>query len=240
MDNAQQAMIIAFSVIVFVFALSVSMYLISQVTKTSEYLVFHADSTRFYDNVELTDAAIDNEIRYVSAETIIPTLYRYNKENFCVKIYDADNKLVQLFDLNVEGKVKIAAKDSLASPTIHPLNYAYKKIYNNPSNSGYYLYGAPWSGSPEDIKKRIDLFVNGDVGVIGNSEIVDYRNNAFAKSLKALQAGDTDYEKWTYAERFISYSYAGEFTESEDGDILITGAESKDKIIIIYKLLKNS
>ena len=42
-----------------------------------------------------------------------------------------------------------------------------------------------------------------------------------------------------FREQFISYSYTGETMETEDGDTLVTGAESKDKIVIIYTMLEN-
>ena len=265
MDDAYQAIMIAFSVLVFVIALSVSVYLISQVTNTSEQLAFYADSTKFYDNIELErrpdepeidfkerkERVYSKSIRYVSAETIIPTLYRYSKENFCVKIYDDDGCLVQLFDLDVEGKMRTISQDTNTDPNQKPFSKAFKRIYdskdyNKPThsgamdNSGYYLYGNPWGVNPDNIRKRIDLFVSGQAGIIGDSRRVDYRNNAFARSLKALELdGKThpeNYMLWTYREEFISYTYAGEFTENDNGDILVTGAKTKDKIIIIYTL----
>ena len=160
--------------------------------------------------------------------------------------------LVQIFDLNIEGKIQ---KISGATDTTQLLNKAYKKIYDDPlykkitgydeshvmKNSGFYLYGAPWTVNPESVKKRIDLFVSGTVGIIGDSSRIDYQNNAFARSLKALKKygkNDPDmYHLWTYEEEFINYSYSGEFTENDDGDILVTGAQSKDKIVIIYTLV---
>ena len=88
----------------------------SQLITTAETLTFYADSTAYYDNVEIDANAPDliedekdikeGTARIVSAETIIPTLYRYHKENFCVKICDADNNLIQIFveDRNLAGK----------------------------------------------------------------------------------------------------------------------------------------
>jgi uncharacterized paraquat-inducible protein A len=121
-QNATQALNMAFATIVFVMALSVAMLLFGKVSETADTLAFYSDSTRYYDNVELVKicsscdvaspldensckscgtafpAITDDQTiakgteRYVSAETIIPTLYRYYRENFCVKIYDASEK----------------------------------------------------------------------------------------------------------------------------------------------------
>ena len=120
-ENATRALNVAFAVIVLVFALSLAIYIFSMVASTSETLAFYSDSTIYYDNVELVkycstcseanpsrnvycdncgdpfstdeDSLTNGTARIVSAETIIPTLYRYYKENFCVKICDASRRI---------------------------------------------------------------------------------------------------------------------------------------------------
>ena len=139
MEDVVQALMMAFAVMVFVIAFSVAMYMFSQVTTTAETLALYTDSTLYYDNVRLDeDASITDEdirtgkTRIVNAETIIPTLYRYPDEEFCVKIYNSANKLIQIFDLDLEGKVQSAIGDTTAtatsSNTAQIANYAYKKV----------------------------------------------------------------------------------------------------------------
>ena len=53
MDDAVQAITMAFAVLVFVIALSLAMLLIKQATNTSELLVQYSDLTAFYDNIQL-------------------------------------------------------------------------------------------------------------------------------------------------------------------------------------------
>ena len=247
MDDAVQAIMIAFSVIVFVIALSISVYLIHQVTFTSEYLAYYSDSTRFYDNIDVENTNINSgEIRYVSIETIIPTLYRYYKENFCVKIYGTDGRLIQIFDVNLEGKIRTAAADTKAMGPVTikdsrelKMNKAYYQIYNNPNgfddghgnNKAYYMFGVPWLGNTESLKQRVDLFINGDVGYI-NNERVDYQNNEFAKAVDNFKDGT---KNAMFTEQFINYSYSGETITTDDGEVLVDGAIAKDKTIIIYR-----
>lgn len=247
MDDAIQALIIAFSAIVFVIALSIAVYMIHQVTYTSEYLAYYSDSTRFYDNVDLENTDINSEgIRTVSIETIIPTLYRYYKENFCVKIYGTDGRLIQIFDVNLEGKIRTAAADTRAMGAVtindsheRKMNKAYYQIFNDPNgfddghgnNKAYYMFGVPWLGNTESLKQRVDLFINGDVGYI-NNELVDYRGNKFAEALAAFKSGSGDA---MFTEQFINYSYSGETITTDDGEVLVDGAIAKDKTIIIYK-----
>ena len=234
MDNATQALMMAFGAFVFIFALTLAMYLIIQVQSTAEVLAFRSDSTKYYDNVELVEDNVNGSkgtVRIVNAETIIPTLYRYNKENFCVKIYDASKKLIQMFDVNLENRVFNAISDTNASSNTDiekKANNALKKVYNDKTKGGYYLFGAPWTGSAEHIKTRIDLFVSGKAGYI-NNQYVDYTDNAFYNSLSQNNI--------QYMEEFISYSYTGETLETEDGEVLVTGASAKDKIVIIYTMI---
>ena len=46
---------------------------------------------------------------------------------------------------------------------------------------------------------------------------------------------DSNYQ---FKENFISYSYTGETMTTEDDDVLITGNNPKDKIVITYTLVK--
>lgn len=233
MDDVVQALTMAFAVIVFVIALSVSMYMFSQITTTSEALALYTDSTIYYDNVKLVEdetGKMGTE-RIVSAETIMPTLYRYHKENFCVKICDADQNLIQIFDVKLEGDVHNAVADTNAkyeNTSERIINNALTKVYND-KDKPYYLFEAPWLGSTEAVKTRIDYFINGDYGYINNA-FVDYRDNLFYKARM---------QKVQFREQFISYSYTGETMETEDGETLVTGADSKDKIVIIYTMINN-
>lgn len=244
MDNADKAMMMVFGVIVLGIALVLAMYMFSSITIASEQLTFYSDSTKYYDNVEIDESVFDattdediknGTVRIVSAETIIPTLYRYYKENFCVKIYgDLDDagkrKLIQIFDVNLEGKVNGALGDTHAKEDsdnpVHIRNHAYNQVYND-ENKAYCLFGAPWLGSTESVKMRIDYFVNGKAGYINNS-YVNYENNDYYKARA---------DKKQFKERFINYSYSGQTMITEDGDELVTGEKSKDKTVIIYTLI---
>ncbi len=243
-ENASQALMMAFAIFIFVMALSLAMFLFSKVSTTSETLALYTDSTRFYDNVAVVGR--EGIERYVNTETIIPTLYRYYKENFCVKIYDATGLyvqnsteenpgLIQIFDVLLEDKVGQAVINTAANGIYNQTDgtknyqaYALKSIYND-ENSLIYMFGAPWLDSTENMKLRVDYFINGDAGYINNNW-VDYTNNPFHK-MRTLE------NKYQFKEKFVSYSYTGETMETEDGDVLVTGADSKDKVVITYTLV---
>ncbi|MBQ9297821.1 MAG: hypothetical protein IJ223_02100 [Clostridia bacterium] len=139
MDNAIDALKIAFAVLIFVIALSVTMNAFSQAKTVSDYVFYMADKTNFYEYISENRNA---DYRVVSGETIIPTLYRYYKENFNVIIKDANDKV--LVEFNLEDEIK-----------------AYNKDYKS----------APWLGNANiDTKLRVDVEVSGKEKTINGVE----------------------------------------------------------------------
>lgn len=234
MDDAVQALTMAFAVLVFVIALSVSMMLIREAQSTSDVLVQYSDLTSFYDNIRLDETGVAETERVVGLDTVVPTLYRYYKENFCVKIYDVDETLIQIFDVNIETNLRRAIVNTNATSTSTEKDLirdnALKKVYND-KDTRYCLFGAPWLGSTETIKQRIDFFINGDAGYINNT-YVDYTGDT---SFAQLVDGNTKFK-----ERFISYSYSGSTETTEEGETLINDSKNKDKIVINYTILPDT
>ena len=130
MDNAIDALKIAFAVFIFVIALSVTMNALSQAKTVSDVVFYMADKTNFYEYIS---EERPTDYRVVSGETIIPTLYRYYKENFNVIIKNSEGKVLVTF--NLEDEIK-----------------AYNKDYK----------AAPWLGNANiDTKLRVDVEVSG-------------------------------------------------------------------------------
>ena len=193
--------------------------------------------------------------RRVSAETIIPTLYRYDKEYFCVNIYDNDNNLIQVFDTKLEGQVFDAVRNTYATldgtypgqtftserEKKNARDYSFMKIFNDKEDP--LVPSRPFSDDGYDkLTNNVYMFgvpwmgnpanikTRVDFFVNGqsgyiNNTYVDYRNNAFYKARM---------EGREFRETFISYSYTGQTFTSDEGDTFVEGASSKDKITIIY------
>lgn len=232
MDNAVEAIKMAFGMLVFVIAMSATMYLFNTASSTAQVLLYVADETNYYDNIQIDENAGEKlTTRIVNVETIIPTLYRYYKENFAVQIYNKDNKLVQIFDVNIEGKVRKAAATIASQRTgeqkaLMSLYGVTLTGYSSEDKKNPYLFEAPWIGNTsKDIKTRIDLYVNGQCGYINNTK-VDYRNNNLLKNFKDSK----------FSEEFTQYAYKGDTISSEDGTETITGnVKAETKILIIYR-----
>lgn len=91
MENAAEALKMAFGVLVFVLALSISVNAFSEARQVSQTIINYRDreyDTTYVDEYSYTDAS-GNLItqRVVSLETIIPTMYRAYKENYKI-IFD--------------------------------------------------------------------------------------------------------------------------------------------------------
>lgn len=81
MENAADALKIAFAIFVFVIAIAVTFSIISQAKSTADTVLYHSDETNFYEHV-----ASGTGNREVSVKEVISTLYRYYKESVSVTI----------------------------------------------------------------------------------------------------------------------------------------------------------
>lgn len=250
MDNVVDALIMGFAMLVFVIALSAAMYMFNQVTATSEVVLYVSDRTNYFENIEIDDANLNITTRIVDLDTIIPTLYRYYKENFCVKICDdrnGTNELIQIFDVNIEGEVRLA--ESATTPT--PKQKSLVAAYGNDTIPRY-LFEAPWIGNKErDTKTRIDLYIKGGAGYI-NDTYVDYTDkgngtetiDSLAEVRELIEQGtEIDGVKTNYeiTESFVEYVFSGDTISTEDGTEKITGDKQEEsKIIITYTIRKKA
>lgn len=80
MENASEAFMMAFAMLIFGIAVTITMTMFSQARQTSDYILYQKDESNYY---EFEDGAAGTE-RVVGIETIVPTLYKYYKENFKV------------------------------------------------------------------------------------------------------------------------------------------------------------
>ncbi len=82
MENAIDALKIAFAVFVFIVAVTVAFNMISKAKTTGDYILFYSDKTNFYDK-----KASKEKNREVSKADVISTLYRWaNGESLAVTI----------------------------------------------------------------------------------------------------------------------------------------------------------
>lgn len=187
-QNITDAMNILFGIMVFIIAVSLTMYLFTTLSNTSNSIFETIGMAKYTQNVSLNaddnEDKIDDAIkrfdnRTVTKSTIIPMLYRYYKENFTVKIYDKNKNLKQVFDLGLEGEVSRIS--GLLPSALNKLTEYEKAVKNTFGKSGddLYLFTAPWRAAglkvekDEFTKQRVEMYINGFKSAINGIE-VDY------------------------------------------------------------------
>ncbi len=95
MENAVDALKLGFAVLVFVMALSLTMYMFTNARKTADMVLHSSDMLGYMEYIE---PEVGTENRIVGLETIIPTLYKYYKENYTVIFRDSDGDFLSLYE----------------------------------------------------------------------------------------------------------------------------------------------
>lgn len=110
MENITDALHIAFGVLVFVLALSITMSSFSLAKKTATSIIYDLDKREQYEYEQAqttTNASGETEItgtnRIVGTETIIPTLYRAAIENYIVRFYKKDGSPIYLYRISEDN-----------------------------------------------------------------------------------------------------------------------------------------
>lgn len=85
MENAVDALKIAFAVFIFVLSLSIAFMAFSQAAQTSNKMLFASDPTNYYRYT----GVVQPKGRIVTADVVISSLYRYYKESIVVNIVDS-------------------------------------------------------------------------------------------------------------------------------------------------------
>ena len=236
MENASEALMMAFGVLIFVLALTVAMNSFNQVKSTSDVVLYRDDETNYYDYQGATGAASQNRI--VGLETIIPTLYKYYKENYTVVFregnYDeATGKFSNLQPLYVyttkssyktkNGRSYLWGKEDGTQSTYDTLLIEKYKPYFTNFETNYTkgnqkiftfdleeetLRHEPWTGSYNYSKNNLDCLLNGDTyyNPSNNTEYIKYGDSG-----QVGIGGFTEkYRKSRFVETVGEYSYSNE------------------------------
>lgn len=102
MENAADALKIAFAIFIFIIGLAILFSMTSQARSTAEFIIAEKDSTSYYEYYNGTTNLDSNGNRIVTIKDLIPVLYRYSQENYGVTIIDKTGTIVARFDLDTE------------------------------------------------------------------------------------------------------------------------------------------
>ena len=163
MENASEALMMAFGILIFVLALTVAIHSFDQVKTTSDVVLYTKDEANYYEYEGATGKASEN--REVGLETIIPTLYKYYKENYTV--------LFRTGTYNVDEEGKFTGEFS----NVRPLY-----IYTTPSvykTSKRYLWGITNSEKTQStyddlMQKKYNRYFTNGYNEVGNTSIFSF------------------------------------------------------------------
>lgn len=138
MENAVDALKIAFGVLVFVIALTVAFALLSQAKATSDIMLFASDKTNYYT---YSNEADNSAGRIVGADVVISSLYRYYKESVVVRIVEGRN--ITEFNTETDGGLSQRERKKRVNDWIEKnsstLNGTFLETFDEVKKSGEYI-----------------------------------------------------------------------------------------------------
>ena len=140
MENAVDALKIAFAIFIFVLSLSIAFMAFSQAAQTSNKMLFASDPTNYYIYTEM----VPKEGRIVTADVVISSLYRYYKESIVVNIVNSSGK-IETFNtatdgLNSQEKRKEKVEKYVKGKTFNK-NAKYQETFQEVTKNGKYAVG---------------------------------------------------------------------------------------------------
>lgn len=151
MEHASEALIMAFAVLIFVLALSISISSFSIARQTAQVILDRTD--RQYDYTYI-DYDISNGrptiTREVGMETIIPTLYRAYKENYIIRFYESNGEPLNVYQKKVNRQFNATNEINLENETIA-----------NQEKATLFIDNLLYKGLQDDFNNSKDLHLNG-------------------------------------------------------------------------------
>lgn len=152
MENSVEALLMAFAVLIFVIALTLSFTTLAQAKSTADVVLFYSDQENFQSYVKADGSEVYDGGRTVSIDTVLTTLSRCFKENFAVIITENTSK--EIFDYAIEDKTIL--KEHINTFTKNHINSSnqYRETYIEVTLNGT-VYEADGIRLEEDVGKKI-------------------------------------------------------------------------------------
>ena len=241
----------AFAVFVFIIALTVGITVFTQARQSSEVILTAQDDTRYYEyipgsifNEDTGEWESTGDTRIVGLETVIPTLYKYYKENYTVVFLEEDGTPSTLYETQTEPRTW-SGSDLRTNSIASIVSKYYDGILDNhigiQSNDKKICAfdiddetkrHEPWTGNPDiDVKRNLDAFLNGGEFAFPSTDGRVYEYDGFIN-----EHGD---EK--FRELMGEYNY-DLTSNSEEPETNTHGAyddtiKNKKKRVIVYQVV---
>lgn len=211
MENAVEALKLAFAVILLTLALSLTMTFFSKAKSTAEIVLQRSDKTAYYDYSKYDVPEDPSGNRIVGYETIIPTLYKYDKERYKVifkqgKYDSSTGELTNVQPLSIYETTTIRNNWNKNYINDFDGRTTYNSVYNNLNICSFDIIeeiqrNEPWIGNAEQVKLHLDAIFSGEKYILpqNNSKFIDYSNNPLSKRNNKFveQIGESTIEETT-------------------------------------------
>lgn len=240
MENVVEAFKIAFAVLVFSMALTLAIFMFSEARVTADAVLKKSDISAFMEYIELEneDGTMATETREVGLETIIPTLYKYYKENYTVIFRNSDGTMMELYETQTINDNPIVVGNQIGGWSPGYIN-KYDFGDNNYQKDDRRVCSfdldeetrrhEPWTANTTKIKDMLDKFIKGENYV--------YSDNRGEHIIEFLDGDGLigKYNDATFIENVGEYTY--NTTNVEEDDDLNSGLlKGREKRVIIYTL----
>lgn len=133
MENATDALLMAFAVLIFVVALSVTFSSLAQAKSTADVILNYSDRENFQTPLKDDAQNIQNGGRTVGVDTVIATISRCIKEKFAVKIIGDKNNYINEYTFEYDANI-------YSTSTIKEgIEEEYKKFLKNYNKDDKYI-----------------------------------------------------------------------------------------------------
>lgn len=151
MENASNALLMAFAVLIFIIALSITLNTLSQAKTTADIVLFYSDRENFQTSLKDDAINVSNGGRNVNVDTVIATIYRCAKEKFSVKIRDDGTEYIFEYDIQTQEEIKATIEKFIKKHT----GNTYRETYVEVTTSGTTYFGEDGTQLEENVGKKI-------------------------------------------------------------------------------------
>lgn len=153
MDNATDALLIAFGVLVFIIALTVTFTTFAHAKETADTVLFFSDRENFQTHLRDDSDNVFKGGRTVTVDTVIATIYRCAKEKFSVKIID-DSEIYN-FEYDIQNQNEI--KQEIQRFIENHEGSSYRETYVEVTTSGTIYFGEDEEGQKDGTQLEQDV-----------------------------------------------------------------------------------
>ena len=217
MENAVDALKMGFAVLVLIAALSLAIYSFTRVRETTDVITSEADIKEYYQQLALGETGVSSNYalssRVVGVETIIPTLYRYYKENYTILFYNGygyDSSNGTFTSIEPMTLYYTETSDTYLSSSTLTTTEGSHAIFGFDIQDEQ-VRREPWSATQETSYNFIKEFVNGINGANGTRYYFSRMSNITNRTQENEYGTDDTYGPYYQ----LKFKFAGKTTDSD-------------------------